>query len=139
MVFYPEFVCCFVQTEEHRKTSSGKLTGIKRADILFVNFIHHFAEHEMRRAVRNHVARPDFRSVVQNDARNALIFAKGCVDIQSLLVNDAVQYGALGLKRMALGAGRKRPNDKTAEKYIRPIKEALKQKGFDESGRLVAD
>lgn len=30
-------------------------------------------------------------------------------------------------------------NDGTAEKYIRPIKEALKQKGFDESGRLVAD
>ena len=30
-------------------------------------------------------------------------------------------------------------NDKTAEKYIRPIKEALKQKGFDENGRLVAD
>ena len=69
----------------------------------------------------------------KNDARNALIFAKGCVDIQSLLVNDAVQYGALGLKRMALGAGRKRPNDKTAE----DLKKQVAEKQAHEAKSLV--
>lgn len=69
----------------------------------------------------------------KNDARNALIFAKGCVDIQSLLVNDAMQYGALGLKRMALGAGRKRPNDKTAE----DLKKQVAEKQAHEAKSLV--